>query len=176
MGEAMAATGLEVFDRSVHKSNEWLNALARRLGSDDRRYAYRVLRAYFQVLRDRLTVDEAAHLAVQLPHPLRGVFYEGWDPGKTQETYRDRDTFLARLADGAQLPGPTDAAWAAQAATEVLREHATGGHYRMSDLRTDYADTGTEVLREHVTGGEVEDVLQGLPAPVRTLLQPAERA
>lgn len=100
----MPVTGLDVFDRSVHKTNEWLNDLARRLGSDDRRYAYRVLRAYFHVLRDRLTVDERAQLAAQLPHLLRGVFYEGWDPSRTPETYRDRDTFLARLADGAQLP------------------------------------------------------------------------
>jgi uncharacterized protein (DUF2267 family) len=59
----MATTGLDVFDRSVHKTNEWLKDLMERLGSDDRRYAYRVLRAYLHVLRDRLTVDEAAQLA-----------------------------------------------------------------------------------------------------------------
>lgn len=144
----MAATGLEVFDRSVHKSTEWVNAVARELGSDDRRYAYRVLRAYFHVLRDRLTVDEAAHLAAQLPHLLRGVFYDGWDPSKTPQTYRDRDTFLSRLTEGARLPGPDDAASAARAATEVLREH--------------------------VSPGQVRDVLHVLPGPIRTLLQPSE--
>jgi uncharacterized protein (DUF2267 family) len=144
----MAATGLEVFDRSVHKSTEWVNAVARELGSDDRRYAYRVLRAYFHVLRDRLTVDEAAHLAAQLPHLLRGVFYDGWDPSRTPQTYRDRGTFLSRLTEGAQLPGPDEAASAARAATEVLREH--------------------------VSPGEVRDVLHVLPGPIRTLLQPSE--
>jgi uncharacterized protein (DUF2267 family) len=41
----MATTGLDSFDRSVHKSNEWLKELMERLGTDDRRYAYRVLRA-----------------------------------------------------------------------------------------------------------------------------------
>jgi uncharacterized protein (DUF2267 family) len=147
--DAVATTGLDVFDRSVQKSNEWLKELAQRLGSDDRRYAYRVLRAYFHVLRDRLTVDEAAQLAAQLPHLLRGVFYDGWDPSKTPETYRDRETFLARLAERAQLAGPTEASIAAEAATEVLRAR--------------------------VTGGEVEDVLQILPAPIRTLLQPSRQ-
>jgi uncharacterized protein (DUF2267 family) len=149
-GVAMAATGLEVFDRSVHKSTEWVNGVARELGSDDQRYAYRVLRAYFHVLRDRLTVNEAAHLASQLPHLLRGVFYDGWDPDKTPQTYRDRDTFLSRLAQEAQLQGAPEASVAARAATEVLREH--------------------------VSAGEVRDVLHVLPGPVRTLLEPAERA
>ena len=143
----MAVTGLDVFDRSVHKSNEWLKALMERLGTDDRRYAYRVLRAYLHVLRDRLTVDEAAQLAAQLPHLLRGVFYEGWDPSRTPETYRDRETFLSRLAERAQLAGPTEASVAAEAATAVLRER--------------------------VAEGEVEDVLALLPASIRAILQPA---
>ena len=145
----MATTGLDVFDRSVHKSNEWVRGLMERLGSDDRRYAYRVLRAYFHVLRDRLTVDEAAQLAAQLPHLLRGVFYEGWDPSRTPETYRDRETFLSRLAERAQLAGPTEASVAAEAATAVLRER--------------------------IAEGEVEDVMQSLPTSIRTLLQPAGR-
>jgi uncharacterized protein (DUF2267 family) len=148
-GEAMAASGLEVFDRTVQKSTEWVNGVGRELGSDDRRYAYRVLRAYLHVLRDRLTISEAAHLASQLPHLLRGVYYDGWDPDKTPQTYRDRDTFLSRLAQEARLPGPPEAADAARAATEVLREH--------------------------VSPGEVRDVLHVLPGPVRTLLEPSER-
>jgi uncharacterized protein (DUF2267 family) len=146
----MATTGLDVFDRSVQKTNQWLKALAERLGSDDRRYAYRVLRAYFHVLRDRLTIDEAAQLAAQLTHLLRGVFYEGWDPSRKPETYRDRDTFLSRLAERAQLAGPTEASVAAEAATEVMRAN--------------------------LAEGEVEDVLSILPSAIRTVLQPAERA
>jgi uncharacterized protein (DUF2267 family) len=63
----MTATGLEIFDRSVQKSNEWLKDLMERLGTDDRRYPHRVLRAYLQVLRDRLTVDEAAQLPLLQP-------------------------------------------------------------------------------------------------------------
>jgi uncharacterized protein (DUF2267 family) len=145
----MATTGLDTFDRSVQKSNEWLKDLMERLGTDDRRYAYRVLRAYFHLLRDRLTVDEAAQLAAQLPHLLRGMFYEGWDPSRTPETYRHREEFLSRLADRAQLAGPTEASVAAEAATQVLRAR--------------------------IAEGEVEDVLHVLPASIRTLLQPAER-
>lgn len=143
-------TGLDTFDRSVHKSNEWLRALERQLGTDDRRYAYRVLRGFFHVLRDRLTVDEAAQFAAQLPHLLRGVFYEGWDPSKAPQTYRDPETFLTRLADQARLAGPTEASIAARAATDALSEH--------------------------VSTGEMEDVLHILPEPLRRLLRPADRA
>jgi uncharacterized protein (DUF2267 family) len=143
-------TGLDVFDRGMQKSNEWLKELEQHLGSDDRHYAYRVLRGYFHVLRDRLPIDEAAQLAAQLPHPLRGVFYEGWDPSKTPQSYRDRQTFLSRLAEAAQLAGPTEASVAAEAATRVLADH--------------------------VSAGEIDDVLSVLPSAVRAVLQPAGRS
>jgi uncharacterized protein (DUF2267 family) len=172
----MATTGVEVFDTSVHTSNQWLDALGSRLGSDDRWYAFRVLRAYLQVLRDGLTVDDAARLAAYLPHPLRGLFYEGWDPGATPRTALDQATFLARIAGGARLPDPTDAALAARSATEVLRERCIGGSPHLADLHTDYSDAAAAILRESITGADVDDLLRTLPAPVRTLLLPAERA
>ena len=143
----MATTGLEVFDRSVHKANEWLADLCAELGTEDRREAYRVLRAYLHLVRDRLVVDEAADLAAQLPHLLRGVYYEGWDPSKTPERYGSRDEFLRRLAEDAQLAGPTEASHAADAATRVLRRH--------------------------VTEGEVQDLLDMLPDSIRRVLEPS---
>jgi uncharacterized protein (DUF2267 family) len=142
------STGLDVFDRGTQRSNQWLKALEQRLGTQDRRYAYRVLRGYFHVLRDRLTVDEAAQLAAQLPNLLRGVFYEGWDPSRTPETYRDRETFLLRLAEGASLAGPTEASVAAEAATDVLAGQ--------------------------ISAGEVQDVLHVLPHAIREVLRPSE--
>jgi uncharacterized protein (DUF2267 family) len=140
----MAETGLEVIDRNIHQTNAWLNDLATELGTEDRQHAYRVLRAFFHVLRDRLTVEEAADLAAQLPHLLRGVYYEGWKPSKTPETYRDRETFLARLAEGALLAGETEASLAAEGASRVFRQH--------------------------VSAGEFADVLEMLPADLRALL------
>jgi len=111
----MAATGIEAFDRAAQRANEWLNDLATELGKDeDRAYAYRVLRSYLHVLRDRVTPDEAVHFASQLPLLLKGVFYDGWHPSTTPETYRDADTFLARLVDRGQLAGPTEASFAAE--------------------------------------------------------------
>jgi uncharacterized protein (DUF2267 family) len=136
---------IDSIQRTVQRSNEWLHDLAAELGTDERS-AWRVLRAYLQLLRDRLTIDEAAQLAAQLPHLLRGIFYEGFDPGHQPERIRDRDVFLARLAERAQLADPEEAASAAAAATRVLRRH--------------------------VSAGELEDVLAQLPAEIRDVLAP----
>jgi uncharacterized protein (DUF2267 family) len=140
----MPTTQVDAIERSVQKTNQWLHELAAELDTDEST-AWRVLRAYLHVLRDRLTLDEAAHLAAQLPHLLRGVFYEGFDPGHQPEKIRDRDAFLARLAHRAQLADTGEAAVAAVAATRLLRRH--------------------------VTPGELEDVLSQLPAEIREVLE-----
>jgi uncharacterized protein (DUF2267 family) len=136
----MTTTRVDAVERSVQKTNQWLHELAAELDTDERT-AWRVLRAYLQVLRDRLTIDEAA----QLPHLLRGVFYEGFDPGHQPEKIRDRDVFLARLADRAQLPDADEAAAAAA--------------------------TVTRLPRRHITPGELEDVLSQLPTEIREVLE-----
>lgn len=81
-------------------------------------------------LRDRLTVDEAAQLAAQLPDLIRGIYYEGWDPSSTPQKYRDLDSFLNRIADEALLSGETRASHAAAAASRVLQRHVSAGELR----------------------------------------------
>src|SRR4051812_48703276 len=122
----MPTTQVDAIERSVQKTNQWLHELAADLDTDERT-AWRVLRAYLHVLRDRLTMDEAAHFAAQLPHLLRGVFYEGFDPGHQPEKIRDRDVFLARLAHRGQLADTGEAATVAVAVTRLLRRHITPG-------------------------------------------------
>ena len=81
---------VELIDRSVEKTNVWLKELAEELGTDDRKFAYRVLRAYLHAVRDRLMVDEAAQLAAQLPELVRGIYYEGWVPSRTPTSLPQR--------------------------------------------------------------------------------------
>ena len=50
----MSATGLEVFDRTLHKTHAWLKAIMEELGTEDRHKAYLALRAVLHALRDRL--------------------------------------------------------------------------------------------------------------------------
>ena len=89
---------LDVLDRSVEKANIWINDVATELGTTDRHEAYRALRAFLHVLRDRLPVAETAQLSAQLPLLVRGVFYENWRPAGTPAHYRDPHEFLERVA------------------------------------------------------------------------------
>src|SRR3982074_1054369 len=123
----MSLSSVDSIERSVHETNRWLNEVAEELGHEDREQAWRVLRAHLRLLRDRLTVDEAAQLAAQLPLVLRGVFYEGFDPSRQPVKLRHRDEFLERLAAEAQASGPGEAARAADAATRILESHVTAG-------------------------------------------------
>ena len=118
---------VDIIDRSVEKTNVWLNDLCEELGDDDRRAAYRVLRAYLHAVRDRLMVNEAAQLAAQLPELIRGIYYEGWVPARTPLTYRSVDEFLQRVAAEAQLKGETEASYACSAAARVMRRHVSAG-------------------------------------------------
>jgi HSP20 family protein len=113
-GGTMTTQSIDALERSNHKTNEWLSELAAELGTEDKQVAYRVLRGFFHVLRDRLTVEEAAQLAAQLPQFLRGVFDEGWRPAKAPQTYRDREAFLDLLAERSELAGKTEASVASR--------------------------------------------------------------
>jgi uncharacterized protein (DUF2267 family) len=139
----MSVTGLDVFDTTVHKTNQWLKRLMEIEGWQDRREAYRALRATLQALRDRLTVEEVAELSAQLPMLVRGFYYEAWYPTGKPVKERHLDEFLARIERGLRGDPPIDPERAARA---VFR-----------------------VLQERVTDGEIEDVRHLLPSELRIL-------
>lgn len=140
----MTATQPDVLDRSVEKAHIWINEIAQELDGDDRREAYRVLRAFLHTLRDRLPVEESAQLAAQLPLLLRGVYYEGWRPSRTPLHYRDPLEFIDRVREQAGLHGDTEASFAVRSAATVLRRH--------------------------VSAGEIDGVLRALPGSLRPLM------
>lgn len=135
------------FQRSVETANIWLKDVARELGTDDRLYTLRVLRAFLHTLRDHLTAAEVAQLAAQLPELLRGIYYEGWNPGRGPARYRRPEEFLRRMAETANLAGPTEASIAADA---VMR-----------------------ALGRYVSAGELDDIRANLPVALRPLLEPS---
>lgn len=98
----MAGDRFNGFNQAVQSANMWLSDVAAALGTDDHRFAYRALRAWLHGLRDRLTVREAAKFGAQLPELLRGVYYDGWEPGRAPVKYGPRD-YRARFAREARM-------------------------------------------------------------------------
>jgi uncharacterized protein (DUF2267 family) len=122
----MSTTGLEVFDTTVQTTNRWLNEIAEDIGPD-RRHAYDVLRAVLHALRDRLTVEQAAHLAAQLPILVRGIYFEGWHPARTPLKLRSQEEFLARVGEELRNIRPTDPQEGTRAVFRVLNKYIDPG-------------------------------------------------
>lgn len=138
----MSMTGLSTFDETLQLSNVWLNELMEQLDWDDKRRAYRVLRAVLHALRDRLTAHEAVHLGAQLPMLIRGFYYENWHMKDSAPAERTKGAFLNHI--NAELRDPN--VDAEQSAREVFG-----------------------LLARKISPGEIEDVKKMLPLEVRAL-------
>ncbi len=117
---------VSVIDRTVAKTNEWLERLCRELEIDDRQHAYGVLRAVLHALRDRIGPEVSVHLAAQLPLLVRGIFYEGWDPGSTPQKLT-LDEFIVRVEREATLQSSAEAASSTRAVMQVLWDELAPG-------------------------------------------------
>lgn len=146
----MSVSGLEILDTSVQKTYVWLKEIMERLETADRHQAYMALKATLHALRDRLSVEEAAHLGAQLPLVIRGLFFEGWRPAAKPDRSTAwesfmRPVYLAACQDGAFTP------------EEVV-------------------SAVFDVLSNHVSSGEIDDVIGQLPRDLRILWPDQARA
>jgi uncharacterized protein (DUF2267 family) len=141
----MGETGFTNFDTTVQKTNQVLKQIEQAYGwpKDRRAQSYAALRAVLHALRDRLTVQEAAQLAAQLPTLLRGVYYEGWRPAAVPVKLH-REAFLQRVQ--------RDFPYEVDGGTELLVRRVLAA------------------LRRHVTDGEWEDIKATVPRDLAAVL------
>lgn len=141
----MSDTGFSNFNATVDKTNQVLKEIEQAYGwpKDRRNQSYAALRAVLHALRDRLTVEEAAQLAAQLPTLIRGVYYEGWRPAAVPVKL-DREAFLQRIHE--------DFPYQIESGMEVL------------------VHTVLEALRRYVTDGELENIRSSMPKDLASLL------
>ena len=143
----MPRTGLDVFDTTLQKTSALLKDLEHRRGwQGHRRLSYAALRAVLHTLRDRLTVQEAAEFAAQLPMLVRGIYYEGWEPARVPIKF-DAPEFMAEVRNQLtfEIEGDTLAL-----VSDVLKS-----------------------LTRFVSEGKIEDVLSLLPRKLSTRLRQA---
>lgn len=140
-------TTLGTFQKTVEKSNQWIEDVMEELSVEDPHVAYQALRSVLQALRDHLTLEETAHFGAQLPMLIRGLYYEGWRPAGHLQKERHEGAFLLRIA-----------------------EHLARNPY-LADLEVleDVAVAVFRVISRHVTAGEIEDIKGDLPAELRQL-------
>jgi uncharacterized protein (DUF2267 family) len=134
---------------AVQQTQEWLKELHGKGGLASETAALAALRAVLHQLRDRLTPQEAVDLAAQLPLIVRGVYFEGWRPGRTPEKVRSKQEFLDGVA-------------------AKLRPHPTVPEAAVRQV--------FELLTHHCDPGEIADVIAQLPAELKELWPETARA
>jgi uncharacterized protein (DUF2267 family) len=90
---------MNLFARMNQQATLWIKDLMALLGTTDGHKGMHAMRAGLQCLRDRLSVEQAAQLSAQLPLIIRGMFFEGWNPGQTPLPIRHRAEFLALVRE-----------------------------------------------------------------------------
>jgi uncharacterized protein (DUF2267 family) len=128
----MTQTGYSSFDTTLHKTNRILRQIEESCGwpKERRNQSYNAMRAVLHAMRDRLTVDEAAHFAAQLPMLVKGVYYDGWDPSRVPKKMH-RDDFLNQIRS--EMP-PYDVRGGTEnlvtSVAQALRLYVTEGEWR----------------------------------------------
>jgi uncharacterized protein (DUF2267 family) len=127
----MAITGmLDFLQSSLDEAQDWVRQLDDELHWDDPHKSFMALRAVLHVLRDRLPAAEAAQVAAQMPVLIRGIFYEGWQPGKTPLKIRTRAEFLEQVRREFKSGPQLDPQWVSQAVCRVLSRKISAGEWQ----------------------------------------------
>jgi uncharacterized protein (DUF2267 family) len=122
----MAATGIEVWDKTVQTTNIWLDEIMDAIGPD-RQLAWHVLGAVLRTLRDRLPLELAVHLGAQLPLLVRGTYYEQWHLGGERMPGRSMEDFLDSVAAHLARTRPVAPLDATVAVFATLARHVDPG-------------------------------------------------
>jgi uncharacterized protein (DUF2267 family) len=141
----MGDFGYSTFTTTVDKTNRVLNEIEHAYGwpKERRNQSYAALRAVLHALRDRLTVNEAAQFAAQLPMLIRGIYFHGWQPSDVP-VKMDKEQFLERVRQ--EFP------------------------YDVKGGMEPLVQTVLEALKEYVTEGEWDDIRSSMPKELATIV------
>ena len=99
----MSANGLAVFDRTLEKTHQFINDVAREIALEDKHIVFTGINAVLHSLRDRIPLEEAAQLGAQFPVLLAGFYYQGWKPAATPTKERSVSAFVEKVKGNVPL-------------------------------------------------------------------------
>jgi uncharacterized protein (DUF2267 family) len=111
----------------------------------------RIFTAIMHALRDIIPPDESLQLLAQLPMFIKGVYVNGWNIKKQKPKVKHMAEFV-----------------------ELVRQHdnpaAVNDFGYDDDLAERYIDTTFIYLRKYVSLGEMEDIRDGLPKDLKSMI------
>ena len=135
----MSIASVRSIEKSVHKANTWIKSTQEKRGFTEEN-ALLALRASLQMLRDRLTVDEATDLGAQLPTIVRGIYYDRWRPADVP-VKMDKTQFMSRIHSYFNNDPEVDP-------EEVVKSVIEG-------------------MKENTGEGEIKDIAVNMPADIK---------
>jgi uncharacterized protein (DUF2267 family) len=153
MEDAMSASGLDVFDKTLQTTHIWLDQIMKEIGPD-RHVAWHVLGAVLRTLRDRIPLGLAAHLGAQLPILIRGAYYDQWSPSDKPLELRNSDEFLQHVGRFLHDTRPVNVAHAVRAVFATISAHVPEGQVRK--IRDSLPKDVRTMWPEPLSGGDTE--------------------
>ena len=140
------------FNQYATEGNTFLKHYAIEMDlAHDSNKAGRILIAVLHALRDIITTEESLQLIAQLPMFLKAVYVNGWSIKKNKPK-------IKRMSDFLELVRAYD--WPAEL-----------NDFEFSDEVTErYVNTTFLSLRKYVSPGEMEDIRDGLPKDLKSMI------
>ncbi|MCE2613003.1 DUF2267 domain-containing protein [Flavobacteriaceae bacterium D16] len=140
------------FNQYATEGNTFLKHYAKEMNlGDNREKAGRILTAILHALRDIITTEESLQFIAQLPMFLKAVYVNGWTIRRDRPKVRRIPEFI-----------------------DLVRKHdgpAAINDFEYSDeVAEQYINTTFIYLRKYVSLGEMEDIRDGLPKELKSLI------
>ena len=140
------------FNQYATEGNTFLKEYAREMDmANDSDKAGRIFTATLYALRDIIPIAESLQFIAQLPMFLKGVYVNGWSLKKEKPKVK-------RMADFLDLVRAHD--WPAEV-----------NDFEYSDeIAEGYVDTTFIYLRKYISRGEMQDIRDGLPKDLKSMI------
>lgn len=141
------STNITSLDRAIQSTILWLKDVQDELLWDDKEKTYRATKSVLQAIRDRLPIEEIAHLMANLPIIMKGMMMDGYD-------YQEKPARIKTVEDFYNC---------IQEYYDVLRRDELNAK--------DVTHAVVTMLKKRVGEGEVRKIAANMPAELKPLFQ-----